>query len=893
MLRCQRCDASGLASYSHLIAHLVTAHSNEPDFSMNCTLQHKNDWCCAKFCSWSSYKSHLYRFHYDLVVGRVSETRSVCEILCRVCSTMHKSLRAIAAHYRVHCSNGMTVPCLVKDCNSAFDVFSSYTSHMARKHRSVCYENLRDDCKQASTVAVESFDDDSTEMPSHSSVETMSASMNVDIASLTRNMALFCLKLKTKYSIPDCTVQLIMDDFSDTFELSTNYLKSKIHDVCSKHALSAEVVRDMNSAVENGLWKQATDDLATDWKRNTYYKNNFQFVAPVTMQYVENCDSADSFQYIPLRETLSAVLHNEQVRNQLHSPRCSIKGHLMSFTDGHLYKQHPVFSTKQSVLQLVIFSDEFLTVNPLGPHNKKCKIMAFYLLINNLHSLSKSHKTAIFLLALCKSAHTQKYGLTRVAEVICNDIQLLETEGLDVEGFTDKVYGSLAFIAGDNLNSHMIGGFNCSFSPNVLHPCRYCTISNADLQTTVCAEDLNLRTRIEYDAQTSEVLADASKSTVYGVRYRSPFIVGSFHVVDGLPPDIMHDLLEGVVPFELALVLRHLLSNGVLTLDELNFVIDNWEYGPLDKVNKPVALSTSFGDCIKQNAGRTWCLLRLLPLMIGPKIKADSACIKYWQFLLQLKDIVEVVFAPQLAIGHVIHLKAVIEDHIIRFKQLFPDKSLKPKHHFLLHYAHCFFVYGPLRSCWCMRFESKHYYFTHLMTLLHNYKNACSTLAQRHQMKLAYELSTNNFLAPDLSFSSVSQEDLNYLADYVIEELVKNGVIKTEPLHKCNKHVCINGVKYYNKMYVLLRVTNDVPLLGRIDGIYLQHMKCHFLLRICLTEFNPHFGAYCVQPTDDIAVSCVDNLLDYYPLTGYVVQQQRYVSLKNFVYDHSVYTCLH
>jgi len=33
---------------------------------------------------------------------------------------------------------------------------------------------------------------------------------------------------------------------------------------------------------------------------------------------------------------------------------------------------------------------------------------------------------------------------------------------------------------------------------------------------------------------------------VFGIKYKSPFISGSFHVVEGLPPGILHDLLEGV-----------------------------------------------------------------------------------------------------------------------------------------------------------------------------------------------------------------------------------------------------------------------------------------------------------------------------------------------------------
>ena len=187
-----------------------------------------------------------------------------------------------------------------------------------------------------------------------------------------------------------------------------------------------------------------------------------------------------------------------------------------------------------------------------------------------------AQKSAIFLLALCKSAHIQKYGLTKIAEIIKREFQILENEGLVIDGFDRKVYASLACIAGDNLNSHIIGGFSASFSPNVSCPCQYCMVSNTELQEVICTDDLLLRTKSSYDEQVLEVKQVCEKASLYGIRYRSPFNSESYHVVDGLPPDIMHDMLEGVIPFELTLVLRTLTEHKCLHLEELNNKLVSW-----------------------------------------------------------------------------------------------------------------------------------------------------------------------------------------------------------------------------------------------------------------------------------------------------------------------------
>jgi hypothetical protein len=893
MLRCPRCTVSEISTYASLVTHLIVAHGNEPNFSVFCNLQNVNSFCCSVFRTAASYKSHMHRFHSALMAGGVYDATAATQaykILCPVCNISISSLRELGTHYRDHCIQGMNVPCVVKHCQSTFDVISSYSSHMVRKHRNVCFQHVRDECKYVATTNlspdVNLHECDIASADTESVVERV-----IEMPLMTRNIALMLLKMKTQYSIPDTTVQLLIGDFSNIVDLSSSYAKQQIMEVTEKYSLCPEIKTDLYEITANGCWKSAIEELSTDWKRNAYYRRNFPYVAPVEYKFVDRCDCKDSFQYIPMTEMLAHVLKDENVRSQLLNPKPGMNGHLQSFRDGNGYKKHPVFSLHSLTLELIIYSDEFEIVNPLGPHKKKHNMMAFYLLLGNLYNTSKAQKSAILLLALGKSVHMNKYGLTRVAEVINRDLMLMENEGLEVDDYPVKIHGALAFIAGDNLNSHIIGGFNASFSPNVLHPCRFCSISNDELQKCDHADDLQLRTRGNYDEQAVEVIGNSAKCTQYGIRYSSPFISGSFHVVDGLPPDIMHDLLEGVVPFEMALVLKKLVEAGSIKVDELNSIILNWNYGPLDKSNKPVALQDPIGDIIKQNAGRTWCLLRLLPLMIGHKVMPNSCVNTFWTFLLELRAIVELIFAPRLAIGHVLYLKTKIEDHVAKFKALFPDKNLKPKHHLLLHYPYCFFTFGPLRSCWCMRFEAKHSYFTRLMTCVNNYKNACSTLAQRHQMKLAYELATGSkFLCHEISLSATISEDMSYLADCVIQALLLNGVSPMKRLYRCSKFADINGVTYYCKMYVVLGFNDDNPLLGRIDNIYIQEMKCHFLTRICLTNFDDHLGAYCIHPAEDVTACTVEDLVDYYPLTGYIVGNERVVALKNFVYDCSLFT---
>jgi len=63
-----------------------------------------------------------------------------------------------------------------------------------------------------------------------------------------------------------------------------------------------------------------------------------------------------------------------------------------------------------------------------------------------------------------------------------------------------------------------------------------------------------------------------------------------FHVTEGLVPDIMHDVLEGSAPLETKELLRHLITNKIITLDEINSLIEHFPYSPPDIRDKPTSL---------------------------------------------------------------------------------------------------------------------------------------------------------------------------------------------------------------------------------------------------------------------------------------------------------------
>ena len=77
-----------------------------------------------------------------------------------------------------------------------------------------------------------------------------------------------------------------------------------------------------------------------------------------------------------------------------------------------------------------------------------------------------------------------------------------------------------------------------------------------------------------------------------------------------------------------------------------------------------------------------WLLGRVLPLVIGDYIPDDD---EYWANFLKLLDITDFLFSPDITSEHVSYLRTLIYEHHEDFKELYPDQSIIPKMHFMVH----------------------------------------------------------------------------------------------------------------------------------------------------------------------------------------------------------------
>lgn len=298
----------------------------------------------------------------------------------------------------------------------------------------------------------------------------------------------------------------------------------------------------------------------------------------------------------------------------------------------------------------------------------------------------------------------------------------------------------------------------------------------------------------EIERARTDLLKNALKTT-YGISRRSKLTdFPAYDLIQQTPQDIMHVMLEGVVPQEMKCALKYLILSGDIDLDCINSGIKGFTYSPSDVKDKPCPISVSTmasnDNKLKQSSGQMLILLKIFPYILN-SIKDNI----YVQFIIELIEITQIIFAPLLFKETIQKLRAMIEQHLKKFKELFPDNNVTPKQHYMLHFPSQIEALGPLTRHMCMRFESKHRFFKKWSSKL-NYKNVCRSLVDHNQVVESTHNHTNAIFAHERELGPVSEvSNLEYVSSKIRDFL---NIDNFQDIISV-KWISLNGNKYISK----------------------------------------------------------------------------------------------
>ncbi|KAK0130960.1 hypothetical protein N1851_034359 [Merluccius polli] len=831
----------------------------------------------CRFCSFASASRERLLRHHRLRHGRGAYWPCVysdCEHLTKTAFNSDKVGATDAPYLGRHFKNHETVCCPFLRCSFKTNNLKTFSSHKSRKHK---HDDIRT-CLRADLEKEPVSETDASDQPLGSEEETLpSSSRNsdvpekeeyVDAETLEHRAAGLFLRMQTELHVSRHAVQKIVEGFNDIFHFSKSHSQQGIKAVLAEHGIELDdgVLRKINDAVFETnpliISTEGKGALATDHRRNLYFKDKFPVIQPT--EYTYERTHKQTFVYVSIIQVLETLLRQPDFAEKLVFSQGDNSGTFFSFRDGHYYRDNGLLGVQDASISIGLYIDDLELCNPLGSSKKIHKITAVYWVLLNLPSKFRSTLPLIQLACLGKTVDVRQFGYDAFLYPLIRDLGFLETVGVYIEALDTFVKGTVFCVCADNL------GFQEAF--NVEKFCRFCCISRDQIGNYE-PRNFPLRTVMQHDSFVEQLkLSDKPKPCVNGVRSSCVLSkLSFFHPVTGFPPDLLHDLFEGVVPVELCLCLKELIRKGFITFDGLNNRIKQFPYKFSDLVNKPppITKSSLASGKVKGNGHENWALLRLLPLLIGNYVPEQEPS---WEILMDLKEIVEIIVSTTLSEGTLCYLGNKLSEHRQLLTGTFPAFKLKPKQHFIDHYVHLTRCFGPLVDLWTFRFESKHSFFKQAINDARCFKNVLLTLSTKHQQLMAYLLDTQQLFKPKLHIGSVDRVKISSLDEKLRTVLEKK--YPNEDTVSLAKEVHLYGTKYVRDMIVSAGECSGLPEFFRILHILVDKWwKVYFVTTRLSSWYMEHYRSYQLigNCNSDLEILDPETLNDYQPLAAYQV----------------------
>lgn len=381
-------------------------------------------------------------------------------------------------------------------------------------------------------------------------------------------------------------------------------------------------------------------------------------------------------------------------------------------------------------LPLLVYFDDFEPFNVLGSKSGAYKIGAVYCKLLCLPPLIEAQLLHINPVMFFFSEDRKTFSDRTIFAPLIEELNHLQSNGVQ---YTFRQFKRIKLIPiliyGDNLGLNGILGFTESFNCN--HYCRLCRISKAEAHFQT-VEDISLW-RTEKNYMEDVPLNNVSVTGIDELSVWNSLI--RFHVTENYSVDIMHDLLEGVCHYDMAHIIIQLIHYGWFDLHTLNERIRTYNERSKNKnkfgfITQKMLEDKSFRSSAKEMLN----FIESFPFIVDGLIEDEE--LPAWHFYIVLRQILAIVLSFSVEEETTDYLQVLIKEHHELYIQIFRD-TLKPKHHFMLHYPTVIKMIGPIRQIWCMRFESKHQFFKNVSRITQNRKNLIQTFCIKLQLSFA------------------------------------------------------------------------------------------------------------------------------------------------------------
>ena len=775
------------------------------------------------------------------------------KLTCSWCPFSHHNISVLAKHFQRHyAQDGYTeFPCPY--CRRKASSGRNWKRHVQLHIRSSDASRITVRHENQDEVVADDADEADGAQQSAGPSCSSNRGRRVDVAK-------FFGKLHYSFNIPSSVCTYIADQHLSLWQSTVDDIQRKINSELPNSGVNITTLSQDSETLA------ACAEFRSKYKLERFIREELPFVAPGSVFVKNSSGRWTSFQHISILGQLKILLSNEHILDYVLSEKMRDEN-IVDISDGSMHQHH------RGQIRLALYYDDFNAVDPLGNKVSKYKLAGIYFSVLNIPVHLRSQLNSIYLALVCMTHQVKEHGWQVLLKNIVTEAKVLREEGITITkaGKSLTIYGTVSCVVGDNLALHSLGGFSQSFNSGKC--CRFCLADVTEQQTAFDESKVTLRNPETYRRHISDLRAaefPTDKKQACGIYAESALC--SLHEdfpIERLVPDVAHDLLEGVVPYVLVLILTELINAKLFSLSFINNRISSFDF---KERNRPQKLCKVKGKLkVKQTASEMWLLLRVLPLLLGDCVPQNHII---WTLLINLCQLVENILAPQFTNGAIMYLEELTSSWLTDLKACFPDFRIKPKFHHMIHYGTQIRRHGPLRHLWTLRYESKHGPLKKAAQRANNRKNLPKTIALRHQQALALTLDDESYMSSERAseFKSTTADPLQ-----MPEELQAQITASMQT----GSSVSVGSTQYCVGDTLLIREKDGLSF-SVIRNVLQETTTDEFkmLVERMETEFDYHVNAYKLTSSNILEFVTFGKLADYHPLRVYQKNGNSYAIMR-------------
>ncbi|XP_071845762.1 uncharacterized protein [Apostichopus japonicus] len=795
---------------------------------------------------------------------------------CTMCNFIADNFNQFTNHVsRIHRNDPrFKVYCDFGDCGFSTKSWGGYKTHVSRAHREVVDVNG-------------GFDDDLPDVEDNNEDGAQSDREDED----KMLFASYLLYLETGLKLSQKAVNVVVGNTQHVvgYHLARQrqQLKRKLEE------------RNVDTGfIDDFFYDTGITTFSTEQKRGQFYKSNCHLVEPIEVVLGHRNVNAhgnvkricDRGYIVPLKGLLQSLVRMPEVYRFISESHRSSSQVMFDICDGNYIK-----NDLEGAFQILLYVDDLEIVNPLGTHTRVHKITAFYVAFANIPPEDRSRLSSIYVIAIAKTEHLKRHGMKNILQDFISTVNELSSIGVELHiGDVKKVFkGALVALIADTPAANLMGGFKegVGFANQ---PCRTCHVSRDELKQKLKVEQCQLRALPDHIMKCTllfeQPLTKAARkewSTRWGITRKSILLdINNFDVCNCLLHDPMHVLLEGVVPYEMALFIYYSVDlKAFFTLSWLNNQLATFPYSYLEMKDKPQKIIKNhyYSDLkIKQTSACTLTMCAVMPYILCKKVPHNDPKLK---LLLLLMQITHLCTSPCATVdGTVTDLQYLISEHHASFLAEYPRANFTPKMHYMIHLPSQILNFGPGRVQWCMRWEAKHSQFTSIKWK--NFKNLPKSLIVKHQKWMCSQmlsptgLPSDNYLYEGDSVSGGGEKSIDQL--YPQHRNVFLGRFPgIETVHQADS-IVIHGSTFKAGCVLTLGYDEEnFPIFSWVSEIYVHEHEKYFMCRkINIIDLVAVVNSYEIEITGEVTFVSYQDLFVKMPLSIHFFQNRACVCNK-------------